>query len=285
LRIAHLITALFAVAIAAASPAIAQDSDAVVATVNGVEITEKDLDLARGEIGDQLSRIPEAERRRVLVEFLIENHLVAAAAKSGGVGQSADFKQRMDYWERRSLRDSYFESEIRNSVTNADLKAFYDKEISGSGDGEEEIRASHILVKTKDKAIEIFEALAHDGDFGELAQKHSLDPGSKRTGGDLNYFTRGRMVPEFEQAAFKLKVGVISDPVQSKFGWHIIKVTDRRTQQAPPFDAVKERIRVVLIRQKVRELVDGYREKADIKYVDPGVKARVEASKASGQSR
>lgn len=285
MRIAHLITALFAAAITAASPAIAQDSDAVVATVNGAEITEKDLELARGEIGDQLSRIPEAERRRVLVEFLIENHLVAAAAKSGGVAQSADFKQRMDYWERRSLRDSYFESEIRGSVTDADLKAFYDKEIGGSGDGEEEIRASHILVKTKDKAIEIFERLAHDGDFAELAQEFSLDPGSKRTGGDLNYFTRGRMVPEFEQAAFKLKVGEISDPVQSKFGWHIIKVTDRRTQQPPAFDAVKERIRVVLIRQKVRDLVDGYREKADIKYVDPQVKARVEQDKASGQSR
>lgn len=256
-------------------PAIAQDKapagtddNAVVVMVDGIKITEQDLELASQEIGQQLTRLPEGEQRRVLIEFMIENQLIAAAAAKSGTPDTADFKQRMDYWRRRSLRDAYFSDKIEGAVTDEAAKAFYDKEVAGEK-GEEEIQASHILVKTEEEAKEIFEKIAHDGDFAELAKQHSLDPGSKTNGGDLGYFTKGRMVPEFEKAAFALKDGEVSAPVKSQFGWHIIKLTDRRKQEPPAFDQISDRIKVHLVRQKVREMVEGLRKDAKIEYTSP----------------
>ena len=254
----------------------------VVAKVNGAEITEGDLRLAETEIGSQISNLPQQARRRVLIEFLIENQLVAEQAKSGEISKSAGYKERVDYWNRRSLRDAYFEDKIENKVGDAEIRAFYDKQFSNKS-GDEEVKASHILVESEDTAKEVFELLAHDGDFAELAAKYSKDPGSKGRGGDLGYFTRGRMVPAFEKAAFKLNVGEISDPVKSRFGWHIIRLEDKRKQQPPAFEQVKDRIRMVLLRQKVREVVDGLRGKAKVEYVDPAVRKQVEDEAKQGR--
>jgi len=242
------------------------DSNKALVKVDGATITEQDVDLARQEIGQQLSRIPKQEQRRVLIEFLIENQLIADAAKGSGTPDTSGFKDRMTYWRRRSLRDTYFENNVERDVTDAAAKAFYDKEIGGQK-GDEEIKASHILVKTEEKARELFEMIAHDGDFAALAKKHSLDPGSKVKGGDLGFFGRGRMVPAFEKAAFELEDGEVSTPVKSQFGWHIIKLTDRRKQQPPAFDQVKDRIKVVLIRQKVRAMVEDLRKDSKIEYL------------------
>jgi peptidyl-prolyl cis-trans isomerase C len=251
------------------------DASKVVAKVDGVSITEADVELAREELSGQLGQIPPEQQRRILVEFLIENQLIAKAAEDGKAGTSEDFKQRMDYWRRRALRDSYFQDYIENQVSDSDAQAFYDREVKSKAG--EQIKASHILVANEDKAKEIYELLVHDGDFAELAKKHSLDPGSKVNGGDLGFFGKGRMVPAFEKAAFALKDDEISEPVKSQFGWHIIKVTDRKTETPPPFDALKERIKMVLLRQKAKALVDDFRKKAEIEYVDPKVKAMVEA--------
>ncbi|MEO1710243.1 MAG: peptidylprolyl isomerase [Pseudomonadota bacterium] len=259
-------------------PAVADEAK-VIAKVDGQVITEQDLVLAEQEIGGQLRQMPPAQRRRVLVEFLIENQLVAKAAGTSDLQSSSDFKARMDYWKRRSLRDSYFEANIEASVDDATVKAFYDKEVASRSTGEE-IRASHILVKSEDKAKELFEAIAHDGDFAELAKKHSIDPGSGANGGDLGFFGKGRMVPAFEKAAFALKDGEVSEPVKSRFGWHIIKLTERRQTKAPPLAQLKDRIRMVLIRRRATKIVDDFRKKAKIEYVDPAVKAMVEGEGA-----
>ena len=260
---------LLALAFASAPPANAQDG--VVAKVNGRAITEADVRLAEAEIGADLQNYPAATRRRVIIEFLIENELFAEAAASKNVAASPVFKERKHYWDRRSLRDSYFDTQIRSQITDSEARAFYDAQLK-SFKGGEEVRASHILVKSEDEAKAIFEQIAHDGDFAELAAKHSTDPGSKANGGDLGYFGRGRMVPEFEKAAFATPVGEVALPIKSQFGWHIIKVTDKRNRKPPTFEALKERIVTRLMRDKAKQLADALRKKATVEYLDPTVK-------------
>ena len=260
---------ILALAVVIAQPAIAQDS--VVAKVNGRTITEADVRLAEAEIGADLQRYPAATRRRVIIEFLIENELFAEAAASKDVAASTAFKERKHYWDRRSLRDSYFETQIRTQITDAQARSYYDAQIKDYKSAEE-VRASHILVKSEDQAKAIFEQIAHDGDFAELAAKHSADPGSSGNGGDLGYFGRGRMVPEFEKTAFATPVGEVALPIKSQFGWHIIKVTDKRNRKPPEFETLKERIITRLVRDKAKELADSLRSSAKVEYVDPSVK-------------
>lgn len=271
------VAAAFAVALAATAataqttapapaPSDAQPApDSVVARVDGQPILESDVTLADEEIGAQLQNYPPAVRRKVLIEFLIENQLFAKAAGADKVADSAAFKQRMAYWNRRMLRDTYFEEMIQKSITDEEVKKFYDEKVASAASGEE-IKASHILVPTEEKAKEIFELLGRGGDFAELAKQFSKDPGSKNSGGSLGYFTKGRMVPAFETAAFQLKVGEVSLPVKSKFGWHIIRVDDRRQVKPPPFEAVKDRIVAALVRNKARQLGIELRKKAKIEY-------------------
>lgn len=249
----------------------------VVARVDGQPITEADITLAEEEIGAQLNGYPPNVRRKVIIEFLIENQLFAKAAADGKLSGTDAYKQRMSYWSRRMLRDTYFEDTLRKTITDADARKFYDQKIA-SLKGGTEVKASHILVPTEDKAKEIFEQIAHGADFAEMARKHSGDPGSKTNGGSLGYFGKGRMVPEFEAAAFQLKVGEVSLPVKSKFGWHLIKVEDRRERKPPPFEAIKDRIIAALMRDKARETGSKLRETAKIEYV--GEKPRLNLTPA-----
>src|SRR5213078_1226832 len=110
------------------------------------------------------------------------------------------------------------------------------------------------VVDSKDKAREIYEKLAHGSDFAQLAKENSKDPGSKDQGGELGFFKRGQMVPQFEEAAFRLTKGEVGEPVESQFGWHIIKVDDRRQRAAPPFEAVKDRVVASMIHQKAQQI-------------------------------
>lgn len=260
------------------APVVVLAQEKVVATVNGRSITEAELKLADAEIGSDLGTLPEATKRRVLVEYLIENHLFADAADGQKLGQGANFDQRMAYWRRRALRDTYFDTTVRKSVTEADAKRLYDAEF-GQAKGQEEVRASHILVKSREKAVEIFERIAHGADFTQMARQFSEDPGSKEMGGSLGYFGRGQMVPQFEATAFKLKKGEVSEPVQSQFGWHLIRLDDRRVKSAPPFEEVKERIIASMMHQKAQSIGAELRNKAKVDYVDPEMKAMVEAEK------
>lgn len=263
------VAALISTAFATLHTAAAQET--IVAKVNGKAITEADVRLAEAEIGADLSRYPAATRRRVVIEFLIENELFAAAATGKNVADSSSYKERQHYWQRRNLRDSYFETNIRSQITNAQARAFYDQQVK-SFPGGKQVRASHILVPTEDQAKAIFEQIAHDGDFAELAKKHSTDPGSKVKGGDLGYFGRGQMVPVFEKTAFSLPVGDVSLPVKSRFGWHIIKVTDKRDRKPPPFEGLKDQIKTSLMHDKAKKLVEDLRKNAQIEYLDPTVK-------------
>ena len=138
------------------------------------------------------------------------------------------------------------------------------------------MRARHILVASKEKARELYEKIAHGAEFGDLARQYSNDPGSKEQGGDLGFFVRGQMVPQFEDAAFSLKPGEVSQPFQTQFGWHIIKVDARRERQLPPYDAIKDRVRGAVIHRKAQQLVGELRNTAQVEYVDPEIRKEVE---------
>lgn len=268
--------AVLAAGLLGSLPAGAQDS--VIAKVNGKTITESDMRLAEAEIGNDLGSLPPDQRRRVLLEYLIENQLFAEAAEGEKLASGAQFDERMQYWRRRALRDSYFERSVKNSVDDREARKLYDQQVSGLKP-EEEVRARHILVDSEDKAKEVYEKVAHGEDFTKMAKEHSKDPGSKEDGGDLGYFAQGQMVPEFETAAFKLKKGDVSMPVQTKFGWHLIKIEDRRSRGAPPFEQVKERILASLVHRKAQEVAAGLREKAKLEYVDAEIKKQVDSEK------
>ena len=244
--------------------------EAVVAKVNGKTITEADIRLADAEIGGELGSLPDVTKRRVLVEFLIENQLFADAAESQKLASGAGFNERMQYWRRRSLRDLYFDKSVKDNVSDAEAKKFYDAQV-GNAKVEDEVRARHILVDSKEKARELFEKVAYGTDFAELAKQNSKDPGSKDQGGDLGYFSRGQMVPQFEEQAFKLQKGEVSQPFETQFGWHILKVDDRRAGQVAPFDTVKDRIVGAIIHQKAQQVAADLRAKAKIEYIDPNM--------------
>ncbi len=274
---ATLLAAPLPTAIHIAQTAAAQEK--VVAKVNGKTITESDMQLAEAEIGSELGSIPAEARRRVVLEYIIENQLFADAAEAAKLGSGSAFEERMAYWRRRALREYYFEAELNKSISEAEAKKFYDQQVSGAK-AQEEVRARHILVETEAQAKELQERVNKGEDFVALAKAHSKDPGSKGEGGDLGYFGKGQMVPVFEETAFSLKPGEVSAPVKSQFGWHIVKLEDRRQRGAPPFDAIKERIIASLIHRKAQEVAADLRSKAQLEYVDPAIKAQIDQEKA-----
>ncbi|MGD9784427.1 MAG: peptidylprolyl isomerase [Hyphomicrobiaceae bacterium] len=271
--LARSLAALGVAACLTAGPAWAEDK--VVATLDGKSIMESDLKLAEDEIGRDLGNLPDGTKRRVLVEFLIENNLFAQAAEGANLGQGEAFDNRMKYWRSRALRDAYFEKQINHSVSEAAAKTFYDDQVKALKP-REEVQARHILVETEDEAKALKAKIEGGADFAALAKEASKDPGTKDDGGMLGYFTTGQMVPAFEQAAFALQKGQVSNPVKSQFGWHLIKLEDRRQKPPPTFDEVKDRILASMLHQRAQAVAAQLRAGAKIEYIDPEIKKEVE---------
>jgi peptidyl-prolyl cis-trans isomerase C len=250
-------------------PLPAAAADPVVARVNGVDIKQSDLDFAASEVGPRLASLPPADRKRVLLQYVIENELMAGAGQKDSLDKTEGFPGRVAYHQRRALRDAFFDAKITDAVTEADAKKIFDEKIV-EVKPEQEIHARHILVATEAEAKEIAERLKKGEDFAVLAKEKSKDQGAE--GGDLGFFTRGQMLKPFEDAAFKLEVGAISEPVQTQFGWHIIKVEEKRDQPLPTFDQVKDAIIAQLVQQKAQQVVTGLRNAAEIEVLDPELK-------------
>jgi peptidyl-prolyl cis-trans isomerase C len=245
-----------------------------VARVNGSEITEAELAFAEAEVGAEIAGLPVESRRRVLVEYLVEAHLFAEAATKNQLGAGKDFEDRLAYYKLRALRDTFYEKKIREAVTEAQAKAAYEEQIAKLTP-EPEVRARHILVKTEQEAKDLVKQLKGGADFTELAKKSSDGP-SAQTGGDLGYFSRGQMVKPFEDAAFALQKGQISEPVQTEFGWHVIKVEDKRNRPLPSFEEVKDQLLASLIQNKLKTVVQDLRSTAKVEIVDPELKKAIE---------
>jgi peptidyl-prolyl cis-trans isomerase C len=258
------------------TPAMAQER--VVATVGGKPISEADMRLADAEIGSDLGTLAADVRRRVVLEFLIAHQLFADAAEAEALAPGIAAAPP-DYHRRRSLRDAFFDRRIRHGITEIDARAVYEKELAKS-QGDEEVRARHILFESEPKAREIHEMIAHGHDFAEMARLHSRDADSRELGGDLGYFARGQTVPPFEAAVFGMKVGEMSQPVRSPLGWHLIKLDDRRTRGLPPFDAVKDRIIATLVLRRAQELAATLRARTQVVVLDADLKTLLDADAA-----
>lgn len=277
----HLFSArLLAGAILSASvlfgPVAASAEDKTVAMVNGKAITEADLAFADSEIGSDFGSLPAETKRRYLVEFLIETNLFAAAAETDKLATGAEFDKRVAYMRQRAARQAYFDAKVKGAVSESAAKGFYDDQVKMMKT-EEELQARHILVGSEEQAKDIADKLAKGGDFEALAKENSVDAGSKENGGMLGFFGKGQMVPQFEQAAFALEKGQISKPVQSQFGWHIIKVEDKRQKPPPTFDQVKDQILGSLMKSQAQTVLAGLRKASKIEYVDEAMKKQVEA--------
>ena len=272
---------LLAAALIGLVPLSAAADDAVVARVNGVDIKQSDLDFAASEVGPRLANYSPADRRRVLLQYVIENELMAAAGQKDGLDKQPAFPARLKYHDRRALRDAFFDVDIVNAVSEADAKKIYDEKIA-TMKPQQEIHARHILVDTEEEAKKVAERLKNGEDFATVAKEVSKD--TNTDGGDLGFFTRGQMLKPFEDAAFALDVGQISAPVQTQFGWHIIKVEEKRDQPLPTFDQVKDAIIAQLVQQKAQEVVTGLRDAAKIEVVDPELKKAMEDAAAQGDA-
>ncbi len=240
--------------------------DNIVARVDGQPVYEWELALAGDEVGDELAGVGKEQRRSILLRYVVDSRLMAKAGRAEGLEKQEAFKRRMQYARARALRDAWFALKIRDAITDRQLRDIYEKEIS-KFKPQEEVRARHILVAKEEDALDIIERLNRGDDFIALANEKSIGP-SGRNGGDLGYFTRGRMAKSFEDAAFALKPGEISEPVKSNFGWHVIKVEVKRMSKAPAFEEMKDRIRARLVQQKSREVTGELRRKAKIEILD-----------------
>lgn len=266
-------------------PALAQEDvapkdDKVVAVVNGHEIRVSEVQMATDDIIGQLPDMPPKLRYPFVVEYLIERHLLAQYAVKEGIAETEEYKRRLALYQAKALRDAYFFQKIRPMVTEEEIKKVYDEE-AAKLQQTERVRARMILVASEKEAQDIEKMLADGQKFEDLAKKYSLD-GSKDYGGDLGYFTAAEMVPEFSNAVFALKVGETSQPVKTDFGWHIIRLEDKKQGAAQPFDQVKQAIRNVLLRQKVGEVMTKIREASKVEILDEDLKKYAEeASKAA----
>jgi peptidyl-prolyl cis-trans isomerase C len=250
--------------------------DTVLAHVNGKEITQADVALAETDLDPQFAKLPPEQRRAAALSALIEIHVMADKAVADGIDKDPEFQRRMELLHERALHSALVDKEVAGAITDADLKKRYDEEMAKQPPVNE-IHARHILVKTKEEAEAIIKELDAGGDFEKIAKEKSTD-GAAPQGGDLGYFTEGQMVPEFSKAAFALAVGKYTEqPVQTQFGWHVIKVEDKRIKQPPSFDQVKAQLRQVVLRDKYFAMVKETRAAAKVDISDPDLKKEVDA--------
>jgi len=273
------LAAVAVIAIAAATAgARAEDAaaDPVVAKVGATEIHESELKLAIAGLDPQLANLPDEQKRVAALSSIIDVKLLAADADKEGLKDSADFKQRLAFLTDRELHNAYFKKHVVDAVTPDEVKARYEKEIAAITP-EDEIRARHILVKTEEEAKAIIKDLDAGKDFIEIAKEKSTDP-NKSEGGDLGYFGKGRMVPEFEAAAFALEKGAYSkEPVKTQFGFHVIKIEDKRKQQPPALDQVEPQVRQLVMRDKYLELLAKAKAAAPVDIQDATLKTAYDA--------
>jgi peptidyl-prolyl cis-trans isomerase C len=272
------VTGCLAFLLLAGLPVRAEDANPVLAKVNGADIRQSDLTLAEEELGPSLAQMDPATKKENVLGFLIDMKIVAKAAEDKKVENNEDFKKRLAFTRNRLLMDSLLAAEGKAATTDENMKKVYE-DASKQIAGEQEVHARHILVATEEEAKAVAEELKKGADFAELAKKKSKDPGAS-DGGDLGFFTKDQMVPEFSSVAFALEPNKISDPVKSQFGWHIIKVEEKRNRQAPEFEQVKSQIETYVTRKAQAEYVGKLREAAKVERMDKPEAAAVKPDAA-----
>lgn len=251
----------------------------VLAKGAGVKITKE-------YFNERINRLPEwamgrfrtEEGKREFLNELVKEELLYREAKKQGLSKDKEVQAKLEEFQRMTLITTLLKKEIEEKakVDDKEVKEFYDKNPAEFKAGLE-VRAKHILVDSESEAKNILKRIQKGEKFSELAKKYSKDKGSAQNGGDLGFFSSGKMIPEFENAAFSLKVGQVSNPVKTQFGYHIIQVTDRKEGSLYDFEGVEESIRKRLTIDKQRNLFTSYVEnlekKAKIKINEEELKA------------
>lgn len=265
LRVATLALALGALAL----PAVAADKaspteDLVVARVDGEPIMRSEVVRELQSMGSQAANIPAQVIYPQLLEKVIVTKMVSAKGYADKLQNDKEVKDRLKEAEAQIVADAYIRKAVMPKITEDKVKARYD-ELSKKFKPEDEVRARHILVPTEDEAKDLLKQIKDGADFAKLAGEKSKDSGSAKQGGDLGYFPRSAMVKPFAEAAFAMKVGDISEkPVKSDFGYHVIKVEDRRKSSPPPLSEVKEQIRAQVGQEMVGQVIKEMEAKAKI---------------------
>jgi peptidyl-prolyl cis-trans isomerase C len=243
-------------------------ADPVVATVNGEDIHASDIEDAKRFLAPEMRAYPMASLFDFLLKDLVDTKLAAGEARRNGLADEASLKRRLARISERVLRQELQQRRMAKEISEESLRKRYDKFFK-SGPGTAEVWARHILLETRAKAMEVIKRLQKGENFVILAQKISTGP-SAPSGGDLGYFTRERMVPEFSRAAFVMKKGQFTkEPVKTRFGWHVIKVEDRRSKRPPSFDQAKGEMRRTIAKEVSDQLVQSLRAKAKIEVFGP----------------
>jgi len=244
----------------------ASGADPVIARVNGVDIKESDLALAEEDVGAEMQAASPDAKREQLIAYLADLIMVTQAAEKKKLGDHPDFKRRLAFLRNKLLMGFELQEETKAAITDDALRQTYNDALKTMG-GQEEVHARHILVESEDEAKTILGELKAGADFAALAKEKSKDPGAS-AGGDLGYFTKDQMVPEFAEVAFKMYPGQLSNPVKTQFGWHIIKLEDKRAKQPPEFDQVKDQIEAFLARKAQSEFIGQLRQSAKVERLD-----------------
>jgi peptidyl-prolyl cis-trans isomerase C len=248
---------------AAKQPAAAAD-DPVVIRVNGTEVHRSEAIELMRSLPPQLQKQPPDKVYSMVVGQVVDTLLVSQAARKQKIQDDPIVKKRLALVEDQIIAEAYVQRILAKSVTDDKLHARYDKFVKEQPE-REEVKARHILVPTEDDAKAVIAQLKGGADFAKLASEKTTDPAGKASGGDLGYFTKDEMVPEFADAAFKLKPGEYTEtPVKSQFGWHVIKVEDRRTAKPPSFDQAKPRLAQEVSRDIVTDKIKELRVAAKI---------------------
>jgi len=265
IHLSRLTGAAFAIGIALtlAVPASAK----VLARVNGAEITDEDVKIALDDIGQSLpQQIEGPARQAYILDYLIDAKLVAQKAEAEKMGEGPEFAKKVAYYRDKVLMEDLLGKVAKDAASDTAIQKTYD-DVAKQQKPEEEVRARHILVESEPDAQAALKRVNGGEDFAKVANEMSKDPGSK--GGELGWFTKERMVPEFAETAFKMQPGQISDPVKSQFGWHIIQVEERRQKQFPGLDQVRDQVTRYVVQKSQSELILKLREEAKVERTEP----------------
>ena len=248
----------FAAVLLASSAWAQAPADPVVARVGPDEIHASELSEAAQALPEELRSMPAPVLYPMLIDQLIDRRVIIQSARKQGMDKDPAVQRQIARATDAALQNALLSREIAPTLTDDAIKARYEKDFSGKS-GEEEVHARHILVPDEGVAKKIIADLKAGGDFAELAKQYSKDPGAA-SGGDLGFFKRADMLPEFADAAFALQPGQITDaPVQTRFGWHVIKLEERRTAPAPTLDQVRDEVRQALIQDGVTRVLTAAR--------------------------
>jgi peptidyl-prolyl cis-trans isomerase C len=244
-------------------PAFAAD-DPVVARINGGEVHRSDVMREMDMLGPQAQQVPPQMLYPQVLQRMVAAKLVSAKGYEQKLQNDPEVKAKMKDAEMQIVAETYVHRTVQPKITDAKIKARYD-ELASKYKPQDEVRARHILVKTEDEANDLIKQIKGGADFAKLASDKSEDKGSAKSGGDLNYFAHDAMVKPFADAAFAMKVGEVGDkPVKTEFGYHVIKVEDKRKSSAPPLAEVKDQIVNRLGQEETDALVKGLEAKAKI---------------------